>query len=846
MSARFFWRYLRRESRGAWRRFAFFVACLAVGVAAVVSVAGLGAEIRRIIRTEARQLLAADIALSSRQPPPEEWSQYLAEHPELERAGLRELVALSAVPGRDGIAGDSQLVELKVVEGGYPFYGELELAPAQPLTELLDDRSTVVAPDLLQRLDLSVGDELLIGGHPFVIAGTVLTEPDRIGGMFSLGPRVFLAGGGLDRTDLVGFGSRVLYKELLKLPPDLGPEQTQAIAEEIEERMPATGLFRVETYVDAQPALRRGLGRVERFLGLVALLSLLIGGVGVAQSVRAWLASRIDAIATLRCIGLRPNEVVMLYLGQTLLLGLIGSLIGIALGLCVEWIVPQMMADLLPGRVTRLWHWSAVLKGLGLGVGVATLFSLPPLLSTRRVSPARVFRRDAEPLPSRRRIRVALALLLTLGVWLTATLQANSFTLGAGFTATLLAATGLLTLAAYLMARWACRLPKRVTSIWLRHGLGALGRPGAGTIGAVVSLGLGVLVVLTITQVEAGLSEELETALPTDAPSAFLIDIQTHQWDGVQALLEAEQATRIDSVPVISARLTTVGGESIETLLEAAGEDRGKRWSLTREQRLTYLAELPDDNEIIEGSLWSQADTAEVSIEEGFASDLGVGLGDTLGFSIQGVPLELEVSSIRRVDWETFGINFFLVVEPGVLDDAPQIRLAATRLPAGREQALQNQLAASFPNVTMLKIREVLDKIRTALGRLGLGVRFLGGFTVIAGLIILAGSISAGTVRRGREVAVLKTIGVTRLGVVAIFSIEYALIGLVAGLIGSIGSCVLAWAALTQAMEVGWRWQQPLYLAAGPAICATLSVVAGLAVSWRALERRPVEALRHG
>jgi len=486
-----------------------------------------------------------------------------------------------------------------------------------------------------------------------------------------------------------------------------------------------------------------------------------------------------------------------------------------------------------------------VLKGLGLGVGVATLFSLPPLLSTRRVSPARVFRRDAEPIPARRRMHVAVAAIVTGGVWLTATLQADSISLGSGFTATFLAATGLLTLVAYLMARGASRLPARITSIWLRHGLGALGRPGAGTIGAVVALGLGVLVVLAILQVDAGLSQELETALPRDAPSVFLIDIQTHQWEDVEQLLRSEQASRIDSVPVISARLTAVGANTIETLLENAGEERSKRWALTREQRLTYLEVLPEDNEIIAGSLWAKDGVDEVSIEEDFARDLDVAVGDSLGFDIQGVPLELEVTSIRKVDWETFGINFFLVVEPGVLDDAPQFRLAATRLPVEREQTLQNELAAGFPNVTMIKIREVLDKIRRALDRLGLAVRFLGGFTMVAGLIILAGAISAGTVRRGREVAVLKTLGVTRAGVVAIFSIEYALIGLAAGLIGTFGSCLLSWAVLTQAMEVTWRWQADV-LVAGPMVCMALSVVAGVSVSWGALRRRPVEALRHG
>ena len=844
MNAKFFWRQLWRESRGSWKRFVFFVISLAVGVGAVVSVAGLGAEIHRIIRTEARQLLAADLAMSSRQPPPREWEDFLARNPTFERTSIRELVAMTASRGVDSEAGASQLVELKVVDGLYPFYGELGLHPARPLGELLDADSAVIAPDLLQRLDLGLGDEVLIGGHPFTITATVDSEPDRMDGIFTLGPRVFLSGEGLERTDLIRYGSRVLYRELLKLPAALEPQRIERVAEEIEELLPAGGFFQVESYLEAQPALRQGLRRVERFLGLVALLSLLIGGVGVAQTVRAWLASRIDAIATLRCIGVRPNEVVLLYLGQTLALGLLGSLIGVALGLAVEWVVPSFLADLLPGRVTRLWHWSAVLKGLFLGVGVATLFSLPPLLSTRRIPPARVFRRDAEPLPARRCVRVLLAIVVTLGIWLIASIQADSAVLGAQFAATLAAATGLLVLAAWLLAKGAHRWPRRSARIWLRHGLGALGRPGAGTMGAIVALGLGVLVVLGITLVEVGLSDELETALPADAPTAFLIDIQPQQWDGVRQVLEAQKASRIDSVPVVSARLAGVAGRPIDELLEEAGENRGRRWALTREQRLTYLEELPADNEIIEGQLWSDPDLPEISLEEEFARDLGVEVGQSLTFDIQGVPIELTVTSLRTVDWETFGINFYVVAEPGSLDAAPHSRIAATHLPEAHAKQVQNQLVAEYPNVTLFEIREILDKIRGALGRLALGVRFLGGFTVIAGLVILAGAISAGTVRRGREVAVLKTLGMTRFGVVTVFAVEYGLIGMVAGLIGTVGSCALAWAVLTQVMEVSWSWR-PGFLIAAPLLCVLLSITAGLAVSWGSLRRRPVEALRN-
>ena len=267
MTARFFWRQLWRESRGSWRRFTFFVACLAIGVGAVVAVAGLGAEIRRIIRTEARQLLAADLALSGRQPPPTELDDYLSAHPDYERASIRELVAMSAARGTGDRAGRSQLVELKVVDGNYPFYGNLELRPEGTLADLLDAETAVVAPDLLQRLGLQIGDEILVGGHPFTISAVVEKEPDRMDGMFTLGPRVILSAEGVDRAGLIQYGSRVLYKELFKLPAELEPDQIQAAAKDLEAALPTAGLYQVESYVDAQPSLRRGLRRVERFLG---------------------------------------------------------------------------------------------------------------------------------------------------------------------------------------------------------------------------------------------------------------------------------------------------------------------------------------------------------------------------------------------------------------------------------------------------------------------------------------------------------------------------------------------------------------------------------------------------
>lgn len=874
-----FARNVLRETRGARGRLVFFTACLAVGVAGVVAVAGLSGSLDTAIRGEAKQLLAADLAVSSRKPLPPQLDALLAAIPGARRADVREMVTVVAAVGSGATPGRSQLVELKAVAAGYPFYGKVKLDPDRPLAELLGTDGAVVAPELLSHLGLAVGSPLKIGTATFKITGTVATEPDRLGGAFSLGPRVFMPIAAVPGTGLEGKGSRVEYKALVALAPTTTKEQARTIADGLDTALAPLGRFRVESYAEAQPTLRNGLRRAERFLGLVALLSLLIGGVGVAQTVRAWLAGRLDAIAVLKCLGMRPREVLRLYLAQTITLAAIGSLLGCAAGVAVQWSVPWILRGLLPADLPRTVEPLAILRGLGLGIGVAVLFGLPPLLAALRVPPARVLRRDAEPLPFGRIVQGALGLVLLGGIYALAVAQSQSLLLAAQFTGALVGATGALALAAWLV-RWGLgRLPRgdsgRGGRIWLRHGLAALTRPGAGTGAAIVALGLGVVVVLAMRLVESQLSAQLERDLPQDAPSAFLIDIQPDQWEGVRTILEQNGATKVDAVPVVMARLTSVDGKTAEeiaaqpapgvpatarpgprpgggTRRERERNDEGggggdgggnRRWALTREQRLTYLQTLPPDNTILEGKLWSDPSKPEVSLEQDFAKDIGAHLGSHLTFDIQGVPVALDVTSIRSVKWESFGINFFLVVEPGVLEQAPQQRLAAARLPTGREQAIQDQLAARFPNITLLQTREVLEKIRGVMLKISGGIRFLGGFTVLAGIAILAGAVSASSARRGREVALLKTLGMTRRGVMSVFATEYALLGLVAGAIGTVAGGVLAWAVLTKQMQVVWRFPTGTFLIS-IAAAVSLAVLAGLAASTNALRRRPIEALR--
>jgi putative ABC transport system permease protein len=836
-----------REFRGSAGRILFFAACLAVGVAAVVAVAGLSMALDETIRAEARQLLAADLAVDSRRPIPGEVVEAAETIDGADHHRVAELPSVVSVPGigAPSPAGRSVLCELKAVERGYPFFGELVTEPADAI-DLLGDRSVIVAPELLARLGVEPGDELKIGSDTFTIAALVTAEPDRMGSSFAFGPRVIMTRQGLERTGLAGLGSRVRHRLLVRLPDGAAPEELERAAATIRAAIAEPEFYELETAAEAQPALRSGVDRVERFLGLVALLSLLIGGIGVAQAVRAWLAGRLDAIAVMRALGVRPREVFALFLGQTAALAITGSAAGAVAGALVARVAPAMLAGLLPVDVEVGWQPLAMLRGIALGLGVALLFGLRPLVDAMRVPPIRVLRRDAEPLPVSRAMAVALAAVLLAGIAATAAIQSGSMLRGLQFAAGLTLAAAVLAGSAAVVVRFSGRAARARSTVTTRHGFAALARPGSGTLGAIVALGLGVVTVAGMYLVQDRISAQLEADLPDEAPTVFLVDIQPDQWHGVEAELVAAGAENLDSVEVVMARLGSINGVPVARLAEQTDDPTSdRRWVLTREQRLTSLETLPDDNIIVEGALWSDPARDEVSIEQDFARDLGVGVGDTIVFDVQGVPIELLVSSIRTVEWESFAINFFLVVEPGVLDGAPRFRLAAARVAADAELPLQDRLAASYPNVTLLRLREVLDKVVGILEQLGDGIRFVGAFTVLAGIAILAGAVSAGAASRGRQVALFKTLGMTRLQVVLVFAVEYALVGLVAGCLGAVGATVMAWLITTYGFQLEWAWRPGVGLVA-VVVTMALSVIAGLAASGRALAVRPLAVLRRG
>ena len=841
---RFLFRQLLREARGSRRRVFFFAACLGLGVAAVVATAGFTASVEAGLRSQARPLLGGDVAAESHRPLPQALLGAAAAT-RATRAETAELPTVVTTGGTSETPGTSQLVELKAVSAAYPLYGAVAIEPARSLAELLEGDRVVVAPEVLSRLSLSIGGTLYVGGIPFVISGVVKAEPDRLAGPFALGPRVFVSLAALERTGLVRFGSRIQRKVLLRLFPDAGRDEARRLAEALGRAGGTDGAVTVKTAFDSEPGLREGMKRVDRFLGLVALLSLLVGGVGVALTTRAWIAGRLDALAVMKCLGARPGEVFTLYLLQLGLLGLSASLAGAAAGLGVLYLLPRYLPELRSLGGIVVFPWAAAWKGLILGTGVALVFGTPPLAAARRVPPSRVLRRDVEPIPASRWAVTLSGLGIALGTFATAALQARSAFLGAEFIAGLLLSVAVLALAAWALTKVVAFLPRRRFPVWARHGLASLARPGAVTLGSIVALGLGVLVVLAMALTERQLTRRLRSELPKNAPTAFLLDVQPDQLEGVTRVLASQGATRIESVPVVMARLAAVNGKKAGELARETGNEKGRRrWALSREQRLTYLPKLPEGNQVTAGKLWSDPSAAEVSIEEEFAhAQLGVGLGAVLTFDVQGVPVDLKVTSLRKVDWRTFGINFFFVVEPGVLESAPQFRLMAARVPKEKEVHVQDLLAHDFPNVTVIRTREILEKVAEVMGRAATAVRALGLFTVAAGIVLLAGAVGATSANRGREAALLKTLGTTRAGVAGIFAVEYALTGLVAGGVGTVGAFALSRVFVTRALEMTWTPEPGLALV-GVLGSVLLAVGAGLGASARALSFRPLETLR--
>ncbi len=884
---RFPYRMAWRETRAAWRHFLYFFVCIALGVGALVGVALFSANVERAVTREARGLMGGDVEIRLSRPMSGKGEAVLRSLADrgITVLHVSELAGMAAVV--DGApARQTLLVELKAVEPGYPLYGNLAVEPSRPLTELLAPSAcpaprgvchgAVVQQSLLIRLGLSLGDRFKVGDATFAISGVLRKEPDRVAGPFNLGPRVMVSREGLAAAELIKPGSRVRERYLLKTPRTV---PAQPLLYELRGRL-AGESARVTGYRDAQPQLKQFLDQLTRYLGLIGLTALFIGGIGVATTIHAFIREKLQTIAILKTVGAESRTVIHTYLLQALLLGAIGSLAGAALGAGLQHALPPLVTGLVGADLLAQLDFAAafgpssllpMLKGIALGLLTTLLFTLWPLLGIRDVSPARIFRREIETVGQGTgqavrleqawrhrvgltdRVRLLTALGIAAGLAGLAVWQAGNWRIGLLFIGALAAAVALLTLSAWLLVRAIKALP-RPRSVAIRHAMGNLHRPGSLAVGVMVSVGIGVMVIVAVSLLERTLVDQVGESRPVDSPSFFFIDIQPDQQQGLLRLLrERTQDPAPETTPLVRSRLQAVNGRPVATAEETERpsdrqQDRRKTWYLTREYVLTFLQDLPRDNQVVKGEWWQPGQAFSkplVSIEEDAARNLGVDLGSTLAFEIQGTTIEAEVSSIRKVEWGNFSTNFYMIFSPGSLDGAPFTYVATVRVPPEEEVPLQQAVVAAFPNVTAINIGDVLDSFARILDRLALAIRAIALFCILAGALVMAAALAATRYRRLYESVVLKALGATRGLVARSFAVEYAMLGAAAGLIGTALASLLSWAVLKFILEdVTWTLQ-PDVLAVGFLLTLLLSLVVGFLSTFRLLGQPPLAVLRH-
>jgi putative ABC transport system permease protein len=839
-----------RDLRSAPGKFIFVVLSVAVGVAALVGVRGFSESFRSTLTREARSLMAGDLAARANTLPS---TVELQKIKGLEAQGIRttwvtETISMASVPP-DPVP---ILVSLKAVDPAeYPYYGKAELDPDMPLASALTDNSVVVADEFLIRLKAKVGDTLRLGGHSFRIAARLVQEPDRITAGAGIGPRVLISRNALDSTNLISAGSRANERLLIQLPATMQTAaQLAAVRKQVEAMLPEA---QVMDFREGNPALTEGLDRATAILSLICLVAMVLGAIGVAMSMHAHLEQRMDVLAILKAIGAGSSDLLRIFLLQTMGLGLAGAIIGVAAGAGVMLALPAVFGNLLPVHATLSFPWRSALAGLATGLLTTLLFCLPPLLDVRKVRPILVLRRMVEQAEERglaaflyrwgqRKLQIVAAVVILIALVAIAAVLSDSAQVGVWFGIALTAILFVLLLlsAGFLrILRWLLKLVRLRLPQFLRQGLANLYRPGNQSAAVLAALGTGVMLILAVYLMQSQVLREIQETASPKLPNIFLIDITTDEVAGIQQFFKNQPGVQnqLELMPNVNGRFVSLNGVPLDKLKvehfpKRMLESASFSWSDTQ----------PAGDKVRQGKWWTDPNAHEIAIGEGTANRIHVGVGSAVEVEINGKTLPLKVSAIFRADEQhLFGRANFLLPS-ALLKDAPAVWYGGARVDSKQVSVIERSLFAAYPTVTVINIADVLDRIEGVVNQITFVVRFLAGFSIFAGLMILASSIASTRFRRTREAVVLKTLGATRGRIIRIFSVEFSVLGLLAGSVGAVFANLLTRVLLRQ-LEAQWHfeWRATLIALVGTAI---LAVATGWLASYRILGLRPLEVLR--
>ena len=835
-----------REMRASRAKFLFVVLSVAIGVGSLTGVRGFSSSFRHMLLGEARTLMAGDLTARVFALPT---AQQEAALRGLEARGVRRTwITETVTMASSASTPDPLLISVKAVDpAAYPYYGVVKLNPPRPLREALDSQAVVVSDDLLVRLNVLTGDLLRIGGQDFRIAGVMVSEPDRMTGSLNVGPRVMISRQGLDRTGLITPGSRAAERYLFALPAEGGPDVAQARAV-LKQAFPEAT---IADYRETHPIITRGLDRSTTFLSLIGLIALVIGAMGVASAMHGHLQQKLDSIAVMKCMGARSAQVIRIYTAQTLMLGLGGGAIGVAFGVGVAAAFPGLIAKYFAMDVSPYWSvWPAV-QGIAVACLVTLLFTLPPLLAIRDIRPALIFRRDVEGGARRRgtapALLVRVAILLGTGV-VAGTLTEGSFAdalrTGGYFALALAIGLALLSLAGWAMLRgfrWFLRRAGARLPGVVRHGVANLYRPGNQAQAAVVALGVGVMFTLTVFLVQNALVDQIRGSAPPGMPNVFLLDIPANQRAALSEFIRRQPGVKEapEVAFAVAARITAINGEPIEKL---PLRDFNRRFLRTR--TVTAMDAMPPDTVILNGAWWRPGDRdPQICASEEAAKILNLKPGTLVDWNIWNRTLRTRVACIERTESIRMTGRFEFLFNAGQLENLPAVYYGSARVRPADVAAMQRVVYRKFPTVTVVNVADVMQIVEDVVQRIAAVIRFISGFTILAGAVMVASSVAGTRFRRMREVVTLKTLGATRRRIAWIFSVEFLALGTVAGLMGSLLAGGFAALVLKRLLQIDFH---PALLthALAVAIAALVATVAGWGASFRILGRKPLEILR--
>jgi len=830
-----------RDTRTSRRKLALYSLSIVLGVAALAAIGSLGVNLEQAIEEQTKALLGADLVLQAQEPFSPE-AEHLFQSLGGEQSREVSLTTMVYFQRTE----DTRLVQVHALTGGFPFYGKLETDPVDAAENYHQaGAGALAAESLLTQFDAHAGDSIRIGKFTTSVLGRLEKVPGETVGLSAIAPRIYIRMDDLPRTELLQPGSLAHFAVYFKFGAGTNVE---ALVERLRPQLEKFRL-RADTVEERKRDLGRSMENLYHFLNLVGFIALLLGGVGIASSIHVHIKQKLATVAVLRCLGSSVAQTFAVYLGQGMALGLFGALLGGLLGLAIQATLPKVMADFIPFTFKFHTAWFAIGRAMAVGFGICLMFSILPLLTVRKVSPLAAIRVSFEPQLQRRDPwRWLAGASLAAAILAFALLQSRDWRIALGFSVGLGVVFGVLALTARLLVMATRRFIPAQLPFPIRQGVANLHRPNNRTLLLLLSLGLGTFLMVSLYLVQHVLLTQLIVSSGKNQPNAVLFDIQTSQVEPLTNLVRSLNLPVLDESPIVTMRLSSVKGRSVDSLLAGqSGNDH--QWVFRREYRSTFTDHLRDGESITAGQ-WISSVAADstnpvpISLEQGIAGDLHVGLGDELVFDLQGVPVTTRVASLREVEWRRIQPNFFVVFPRGVLEGAPAMHVLVTRVSSSQDSArMQRAVVKAFTNVSIIDLTLVLQTVDAILNKISFVIRFMAMFTVLTGLLVLVSALAAGRYQRIQESVLLRTLGASRRQILNILLVEYVSLGFLAALTGVFLAVIAAWALMRFVFHTPFvfEWESvliPLLLVPG------ITVAVGFLMSRGILNQSPLSILR--